>query len=122
MLNEVTLVGRLGKDAETKDVGSTTLANISIATTRWDTKKKEEVTEWVPVTLWNPGKVVDYLTKGTLVLVKARVFQRSWQKDGKTKYATEVHSNFVKLLGDKGAAKKPNAEEQLGITDDDVPF
>ena len=99
------------------------LASISIATTRWDKKKGEEVVDWVPVSLWNPGNVVPYLTKGTLVLVKARVFQRSWEKDGKTKYATEVHSNFVQLLGDKGAAKKQqSAEDELGITDDDVPF
>jgi len=126
MFNKVIIVGRLGQDAEVREAGQATLARVSVATTRWDKANSREVTDWVPVTIWNPGKVVSYLTKGTGVAIEGRVIERSWEgQDGSKRKSLEVHSNFVRLLGGPGGgtgtqAKK--AEDGLGVTDDDIPF
>jgi len=121
-LNQVHLAGHLGRDAETKSFASgSAVTQFSLALSS-GTKDKPK-TAWVNVKVWNAAPVVQELQKGAAVMVEGRLEEESWEKDGKTKYATEVHSNFVQLLGDKGAAKKQqSAEDELGITDDDVPF
>ena len=59
-LNQVTLIGRLGQDAELKGVKGTPLAKFSVATTeRYKDKSGEyqEKTEWHRCNLW--GKTGD---------------------------------------------------------------
>jgi single-strand DNA-binding protein len=159
-LNKVTLIGNLGQDPE---VRSTTnggrVANFSIATSRqWGGQggEKQEKTEWHRIVAWN-GKaggsgladiVEKYCKKGDRVYVEGRIEYRSWQdKDGQTKYTTEIIANDLILLGGRGGAggegggfasaraaassapKKEGAKESfddfpaaLDSEDDDLPF
>ena len=54
--NRVTLLGRLGKDAEVKAIGGSTVANFSLATDRrWKDKASGEAkkeTDWHRVSVW----------------------------------------------------------------------
>lgn len=141
-MNRVILIGRLGKDAETKNVNETTVTRFSIATERRFKKGDEWVseTDWHNVTLWRSGKLAEYLTKGTLVSVEGRLQTRSYEKDGEKRYSTEVVAESVGLLssanlnsrdqggGGGGLVSRPRSNAPTGdfggggIADDDCPF
>ena len=98
--NLVVLIGRLGKDAETRTVGDTTVSNFSVATERRFKKGEEWVseTDWHNVVLWRGGGVTQYLTKGMMVSVQGRLQTRSFEKNGEKRYSTEVVAETVGLL------------------------
>lgn len=142
-VNEVTLIGHLGKDAEGKFLPSgVNVAKFSVATSRrWKDKQADEwkeETEWTNVSLWRSENLVPYLTKGKQVYIKGRLQTRSYEdKDGKKAYATEVVAEDVILLGGGGdkhdsggglvsqpRSRQPSARAPMdsGISDDDVPF
>lgn len=107
-VNKVTLVGRLGKDPETKEVNGTTVANFSLATSEsWKDKssgEKQERTEWHRLVAWGrQGEIVgEYLKKGSLVYVEGQLQTRKWEKDGVDHYTTEIRVGIMKMLGGKG--------------------
>lgn len=139
-VNKVTLLGHLGKDAESKFLPSgVSVAKFSVATSRrWKDKQSDEwkeETEWTNVSLWRSENLVPYLTKGKQVYVEGRLQTRSYEdKDGKKTYATEVVAEEVILIGGGGGEKQDggglvsqprSAQRQpidSGIGDDDVPW
>ena len=104
MINEVTLVGRLRADAELVTAGQSQVCKMSVATSEsWKDKAGEwqEQTEWHKVVLW--GKSAEYISskavKGSLVFIKGKIKTRKYEdKDGVTKYVTEVVASSVKSL------------------------
>ncbi len=110
-VNKVILVGRLGKDAETKFTpGGASVTKFSVATSRrWKDKESgewKEETDWSNVTLWRAENVSQYLLKGKQVYVEGRLQTRSYEdKDGKKVYATDVVADDVILLGSGGAGE-----------------
>ncbi len=109
-VNKVILLGRLGKDAETKFTPSgASITKFSIATNRnskdQQTGEWKEETDWANVVLWKGENVEKYLTKGKLVYLEGRLQTRSYDdKDGKKQYFTEVVANGpdIVLLGGPG--------------------
>lgn len=99
--NQVTLVGNLGRDAETKyTTGGSSVTNFSVATTRsWKDKTSNEwksETNWTNCILWGGEKLAAQLTKGAKVFVEGRLQNRSYEdKDGKKVYVTEVVADTV---------------------------
>jgi single-strand DNA-binding protein len=94
-LNKVQLIGNLGKDAETRQAGNSTVTNFNLATARsvknGQTGEWHDETDWHDVVLWRGENVAQYLTKGTQVYVEGRLQTRSWDgNDGTKKYRTEV--------------------------------
>src|SRR5881392_2033426 len=105
-VNKVLLIGRLGSDPEIRYTPSgAAVANFSVATNEvWNDKQgqKQERTEWHRVVVW--GKLAElcnqYLQKGREAYLEGRLQTRQWQdKDGNTKYTTEVHAQTVQFLG-----------------------
>jgi single-strand DNA-binding protein len=107
-VNKVILVGRLGRDAETKFTpGGAAVTQFSVATNRrWkdkDSGEWKEETDWSNVVLWRSENLANYLTKGKQVYVEGRLRTRNYEdKDGKKVYATEVVADDVILLGGQG--------------------
>lgn len=103
-LNRVQLLGRLGGDPEVRSTqAGTNVANFNIATSEKYTKDGEtqEKTQWHRVVAW--GKLADiggeYLNKGSLVMVEGKLETRQYEdKDGSTRYATEVIASDIFLL------------------------
>lgn len=132
MFNQVTLLGRLGKDAETKFTQSgVAKTTFSVATDeRWknkDTGQYETVTDWHNCVMWRNENLANLLVKGKLVLVVGRLKTRSYDdKDGVKKWVTEINVDEIKLASPKtndgGGQSAPAAGNSAGITDDDVPF
>jgi len=145
-LNQVSLIGRLGKDPEVRHTqGGKPIANFSVATSEtWKDKsgEKQERTEWHNVVVFNEGlaNVVEkYLHKGSQVYVQGQIRTRKWEdKDGATRYTTEVvldaFNGVLRMLGGKpegGASEgepkpqakaKPQPEPDEALLDDEVPF
>ncbi len=125
-VNKVILVGRLGQNPEVRYTPSgAAVANFSVATNEsWTDKsgQKQEKTEWHKIVVW--GKTAEncnqFLTKGRQVYVEGRLQTRQWQdKDGQTKYTTEVQAQTVQFLGatagaGAGAAAGPGAGSHYG--------
>jgi single-strand DNA-binding protein len=105
-VNKVILIGRLGQNPEVRHTPSgQSVANFTLATNEsWTDKQgqKQERTEWHRVVVW--GKLADlcgqYLSKGRQCFIEGKLQTRQWQdKDGQTKYTTEVLANTVQFLG-----------------------
>jgi single-strand DNA-binding protein len=107
-VNKVILVGRLGRDAETKFTpGGAAVTRFSVATNRrWKDQQSgewKEETDWTNIVLWRAENLANYLTKGKQVYVEGRIHTRSYDdKDGKKVYSTEVVAEEVILLGGQG--------------------
>jgi single-strand DNA-binding protein len=104
-VNKVILIGRLGKDAESKFTPSgTSVATFSIAT-NWRQKDQQtgewkEHTDWHNIVLWRAENVAPYLLKGTQVYIDGRLQTRNYEnKEGKKVYVTEVVAYELILLG-----------------------
>lgn len=110
MVNKVILVGRLGKDPETRSTPSgQTVAKFSLATDEKFTDKsgnKQERTEWHNIVAWGRlGEICgQYLRKGKLVYIEGRIQTDSWddKETGQKKYRTEIIANEMKMLGSRG--------------------
>ena len=143
MINKVILVGNLGKDPEIRYTPSgMAVANFSVATTeRWKDKtsgEMQERTEWHRIVAWGRlGEICgEYLSKGRQVYIEGKLQTRQWEKDGVTRYSTEVVASEMKMLGAKSQGDGYQASNQsqskapeysgppLAGTqdDDDIPF
>jgi single-strand DNA-binding protein len=130
-MNKVILVGNLGTDPELRETSGDSVCNFSLATNEaWTDKQgnKQEKTEWHRIVVW--GKQAEncakYLEKGRQVLIEGSLQTRSWEdKDGVTKYTTEIKARDVKFLssGSGGSGQKRSAPEGgTYFNDDDIPF
>ncbi|MDZ7777182.1 MAG: single-stranded DNA-binding protein [Bacteroidales bacterium] len=144
-VNKVILVGNLGIDPEIKNFDSgTVLARLSIATTetyRDRDGNRQDRTEWHKVVLWQRlAEVAEkYLKKGDQIYIEGSLRTRSYEKDGVTKYVTEVIGNNMTMLGSRGGGsgqQQQSSEKQTGMEsskvnepdndapdpEDDLPF
>ena len=94
-MNKVIISGNLGKEPELRDAGGTPVANFSVAV-----KGYKDETEWVNVVAWDKtaSNCKKFLDKGSKVLVEGRLQTRSYEKDGVTRYMTEVIANQVEFM------------------------
>ena len=111
-LNRVQLIGRLGKDPESRFTpNGKKVAHFSLAVSnRWKTADGEnkEYTEWVNIEAWGRlGEICQqYLHKGSLVFLEGRLKTDKYEdKGGETKYYTKVVALVMQMLD-----KKPEEE------------
>lgn len=151
-INKVFLFGNLTRDPELRALPSgMNVASFSVATNRVYKDrdgKKQEQTDFHNVVVF--GRQADtinqYLKKGSSVFVEGRMQTRSWEKDGKKNYRTEVIADRVQFGprgtgggGGGGGRSTGGQEEDAGfdqgaaagpgidypkdeINPDDIPF
>lgn len=140
-VNKVILVGRLGKDPETRhldqNVATTTFPLATSETYKKDGEKVEK-TEWHNIVTWRGLAEVagKYLKKGSQVYIEGKLRTRSWDdKDGNKRYTTEIVADEMRMLdsrsgddsgynqGNQNAAEsEPAASSNQNMDDDDLPF
>ena len=117
-LNEVRLIGRLGKDPEMRYTASgAAVTTFTLATNRY-TKAADgtgqEETDWHTVVLWDKLAETSntYLRKGAQVFVGGRIQTRSWEQDGVKRFKTEIIANEMIMLDakDRDGSGNPTAE------------
>jgi single-strand DNA-binding protein len=108
-LNKVTLIGHLGRDAETKFLSSgTSVTSFSLATS-YKPKNGDEKTEWHNIEAFGKDKIGEYLTKGKLVGIEGRIQTDSWEdrETGEKRYKTKIVADNILLLS---SSKKDSDE------------
>lgn len=107
-VNKVILVGRLGKDQETRYMtNGEAVTNATLATSEtWKDKagEKQEKTEWHSLVFYRRLAEVagEYLKKGSQVYIEGKIQTRKWQdKEGKDRYTTEIIVNEMQMLGSR---------------------
>jgi single-strand DNA-binding protein len=117
-VNKVILVGRLGRDPETRFTGGgQAVANFSLATDETYKDKngeRQKRTEWHKITVWGKQAEIaqQYLKKGALVYVEGRIQTREWQdKEGQKRTSYDIVANNFRMLGGRadGAAAGASA-------------
>ncbi len=110
MLNKVQLIGRLGKEPDTRYMtNGEAVANVSLATTKsWKDKEgnKQEKTEWHNLVFYRglAEVVSEYLKKGALIYVEGELTTEKYEKDGVDHYATKIVVSEMKMLGGNNKA------------------
>lgn len=107
-VNKVILVGRLGKDPETRYMtNGEAVTNATLATSEnWKDKsgEKQEKTEWHNLVFYRRLAEVagEYLKKGAQIYVEGKIQTRKYQtKEGQERYITEIIVNEMQMLGSK---------------------
>jgi single-strand DNA-binding protein len=112
-VNKVILVGRLGRDPETRYTGGgQAVANFSIATDETYKDKngeRQKRTEWHKIVVWGKQAEIaqQYLKKGSLIFIEGRIQSREWQdKEGQKRTSFEIVASNFRMLGGRadGAA------------------
>ena len=146
-LNRVLILGNFGSDPEVRYMSSgNAVCNFTLATNRtWkgkDGQQNQEV-EWHKVVAYGRTAelVGEYMRKGSRLLVEGRLKTRKWEKDGATRWTTEVIAESAgfqrasleaerQSSGRRPQAHKPQSQPQQqtmggvpdGDFDDDIPF
>lgn len=130
-VNKALILGNLGKDPEVRHLESgKAVANFSLATSEaYNNKQGDKVTntEWHNIVLWSPlAEIAEkYLKKGNQVYIEGKITTRSYDdKDGVTRYVTEVVGRDLTLLSNNNAPSEAASNSPIGETEevDDLPF
>jgi single-strand DNA-binding protein len=147
-LNKCLIIGNLGKDPEMRYTSSgVAVTKFSVATnrnTRDDSGEWKKETEWFNVVLFKEQaeRAAEWLRKGTKVFVEGRIQTHQYEKDGQTRYMTELIAERFSNLdprqrdeeggGDEArparaaASTSPRADAPApavdDFTDDPIPF
>ena len=151
MVNKVILVGRLGRDPETRYTGGgQAVANFSVATdeTYKDRNgERQKRTEWHKIVVWGKQAEIaqQYLKKGSQIYLEGRIQSREWMdKENQKRTSFEIVATNFRMLGSRadsmgggGAARGAAAgsndfdpgpasaeHEPMGpeVSDEDIPF
>jgi single-strand DNA-binding protein len=150
-VNRVILVGRLGKDPETRYTsGGQAVCHFSMATDesfKSRSGERQKRTEWHRITVWGKQAEIaqQYLKKGAQIYVEGSIRTSEWtDKEGQKKTSYEINASTFRMLGSRadsmggGAARSAAAgaadfdsdapahadHDQAApeVTDEDIPF
>lgn len=148
MMNKVILIGRLGRDPETRYMpNGEAVCNFSVATSEaWNDRNGQRVerTEWHNITMYRRLAEIagQYLKKGSQVYLEGKIQSRKYtDKNGVERTAYDIIVNEMKMLGG-GGNDGQQAQQAQNVTpptpprrqapaapaapvddvDDDIPF
>lgn len=141
-VNKVILVGRLGRDPETRYTSSgQAVCNFTLATDETYKDRageRQKRTEWHRIVVWAKQAEIaqKYLHKGSLIFLEGRIQTRQWDdREGQKRTTVEIVATNFRMLGGRGeaapAAAPSEPESHAPITeetpapevsDEDIPF
>ena len=119
-MNKVMLIGNVGLDPDVRFVDQgVCVAQIRLATsergyTLANGTEVPERTEWHNVVLWRQlAETVDkYVKKGDKLYIDGKIHTRSYEdKQGRTRYITEIWAEAMEMLTPKGSSVPSSAPE-----------
>jgi len=137
-INKHIVMGRLGQDPETRQIGESSVTNFSVATSdEWKDKEgeKQERTEWHRIVCWGKSgeTIAKFFKKGDGIYLEGKTQTRSWEdKDGNKRYSTEtVCTSWAFIPGKKDGESRSDSSSRNdgpppdfggGSSDSDIPF
>lgn len=135
MINKVVLVGRIGKEPETKYMSNNDpVCYFLLATSEsWRDKttgQKQESVEWHNVVAYRRTAEVihQYCHKGDLLFVDGKIKSQKYiGKDGIERTAYNIIANSITMLGSKSGKEQEQEQEPYnpdndGLDENDIPF
>jgi single-strand DNA-binding protein len=98
----LTIIGSVGRDAEVKQAGGTTVIEFNVAVNSW--AKAGETTAWYRVSMFGQRgeKLASMIRKGDRIGVSGRLVPREYTgKDGASKMSLDLKADSITLLGSK---------------------
>lgn len=125
-LNRVQLIGRLGKDPETRFTPTgKKVCSFSLAVDRRlkSSEGVKDTTDWFNIVAWGKlGEICqEYLRKGRLVYIEGRLQTSRYEQEGEVRYYTRVIAREMQMLERKAATAAEQAladveeEEDIAI-------
>ncbi|HYB60039.1 MAG TPA: single-stranded DNA-binding protein [Methylomirabilota bacterium] len=121
-VNKVILVGRLGRDPETRYTsGGQAVCNFTMATDEPYKDRnglRQKRTEWHRIVMW--GKLAEiaqqYLKKGAQIYVEGRIQSRQWEDKQTQQKRTgfDIVCNVMKMLGSRADSAAASARAGAG--------
>lgn len=119
-LNKVMIIGNLGRDPEvTYTQAGVAICTIAVATSEtWkdkNTGEKREKTEWHRIKFFaqQAETIAKYTSKGSQLYVEGRLQTSQYEKDGITRYSTDIMANNFQFLGG-GRGEEQSPAQQGG--------
>lgn len=104
-MQKIEIIGRVGADAQVKDLGQNQVINFSVAVSETYVKNNEKVTNttWYEISKWgNNTAVAQYIKKGGLIYISGKINNRAWVKeDGTAQVVNGINAFEIELLGSK---------------------
>lgn len=103
-MNKAILLGLVGRDPRMKMVGTTPVAEFSLATSE-RTPTGGEKTEWHNIVMWGPSAefAEKYIRKGSRLLVEGKIRTRRWEDaTAISRNITEIYVDSFELLPGRG--------------------
>ena len=126
MLNKVILMGRLTRDLELRSTPQgVSTCSFSLAVDRNFVRDGEErKADFINCVAWRQTAefISKYFKKGSMVALEGSIQTRSWDDNGKTRYATDVVVSQVYFAESKKDGTSPMPEVPTMGEDDDLPF
>lgn len=131
-MNYVSLLGRLTRDPEvTYTQSGKAFTRFSIAVSR-GTSNRDEV-DFINCVAWEKRAetISQYFKKGSRILVQGRISTGSYEKNGETRYTTDVVVNnfdFIETRANEGSSESNFSRTETVVVDepvdaeDDFPF
>ena len=127
-LNQVSVSGNLGADAELRSTkGGTPVLTFVLAVN--ERVKQADGTwgdraSWIDCVLFGTRAqaLADWLRKGSKVAVQGRLRTSTWERDGVSHKRTEVVVEEVDLMTVRRDKQQGAAQDAPGVYDADIPF
>jgi len=121
-LNRVQLIGRLGRDPESRYTPTgKRVVHFSLAVSnRWKSEEGEkEYTEWINIEAWERlGEVCqEFLKKGSLIYVEGRLKTDKYEENGESRFFTKVVASTIQFLD-----KKPAEEPMMSFEEEVIEY
>lgn len=129
MINSVVMIGRLTKDVELrKTQNGKSVTSFTLAVNRTGAQDGQQDCDYINCIAW--GKTADimaqYLNKGSLIGIEGRIQTRTYQKDNRNVYVTEVLVNTLHFLETKKTqtqqTTQPVQQQTPPFDDNGFPF
>lgn len=111
-MNNVCLIGRVTKDVqERRTQNGTPVVSFTLAV---DRRKREDGADFIPCIAWDKTAetIAKYVHKGDLFAVTGYIQVRSYEKDGRMNYSTEVVTTGFQFLERKREMPSDDASVQ----------
>lgn len=132
--NNCSFSGNVGKDPEARHFeNGSVVANFSIAVAG-----RRDSVFWMPVKVWgkNAQVILDYVKKGSQIIVNGELEEESWEKDGKRNTRMTLNCRDFKLMGGQKPANGGSSSSRATsspaptrssrpaqqVDEEDVPF
>ena len=131
-LNQITLIGNVGKDPETRETQSGPVASFTLATstggfTKQDGTQVPEKTQWHNIVCFRSlATLAGYLHKGDRAVIIGQVTYHEYEKEGIKHRATDILATDLMLISSKEKSPNPSKEKDkvpdISSVQGDLPF